>query len=532
MAQAYFSLVTTTGKIKMAQSAAGGDAVTITHFAIGDGNGAETNPSAASTALVREVWRTQVESVITDPDNPSAILVTAIIPTNAGGWWMREFGIFDQAGSMIAVAKPVSQYKPTALEGQLEDIRYEFQIIIGENANVTLLVDPSLLFATRAWVENRRIPMGQLMRLPWLPVLSMTLSSAPGNPAVGDSYLVPSNATGIWLANIGKIAEWNGTSWNYVLPPDGHGISLPDGRIFERIGGAYVEKLALDVQSGKWSYAISGGTANALTATLSPAPAALAAGMHITVLVSTANTAAATLNVNGLGAVPIVTATGATLSAGDLPAGMPVDLVYSGTSWVLSPTVMMRGKMDVFSATGTFTWVCPAGVYRVKATVTGAGGGGSRASANQPGSSGGAGGTAIGYVSVVPGTSYTIIVGTGGVAGNYGSGGTVEGKPGSSSAALGLTGNAGSGATLLTNGAGGNASGGALNLRGGDGQDAVSNSTGFSANGGSSFWGGGLSSGTSDGAKGVTPGTGGCSAYGGFDIAGGAGADGIVVLEY
>ena len=342
MAQAYFSLVTTNGKIKLAQSAAGGDPVVITHFAIGDGNGAETNPTAASAALVREVWRTPVESVVTDPDNPSAILVTAIIPTNAGGWWMREFGIFDQTGSMIAVAKPVSQYKPTALEGQLEDIRYEFQIIIGENANVTLLVDPSLLFATRAWVENRKIPMGQLMRLPWLPVVSMTLSSAPGNPVVGDTYLVPSNATGIWAANIGKIAEWNGSSWNYIAPPDGHGVSLQDGRIFERVGGSYIEKTALDAQSGKWISATDTGALNALSITLAPAPASRPA--YLIVRPSSTNTGPVSLTIVGFASVSILRRGGAALVPGDLAANVPAALVWNGTAYeLLNPVVPVPG---------------------------------------------------------------------------------------------------------------------------------------------------------------------------------------------
>ncbi|MBB4954409.1 hypothetical protein H4S14_004174 [Agrobacterium vitis] len=250
MAQAYFSLVTHAGRIKLAQSAAGGDPVTITHFAVGDGNGADTNPTANSTALVREVWRTQVESVATDPDNPSAILVTAIIPTNAGGWWMREFGIFDKSGTMIAVARPVSQYKPTALEGQLEDIRYEFQIIIGEAANVTLLVDPSLIFATRDWVQTRKIPMAQMNRLPWLPVVSMTLTAPPANVVQGEAYLVPSNASGLWAGKGGMIAEWVGTAWFYSTPTDGHGVSLPDGRVFMRIAGQYVELLASEIRAG------------------------------------------------------------------------------------------------------------------------------------------------------------------------------------------------------------------------------------------------------------------------------------------
>lgn len=95
--------------------------------------------------------------------------------------------------------------------------------------------------------------MSQLTRLPWLPVASMTLSSAPGNPLLGDTYVVPSNATGIWAANVGKLAEWTGSGWNYISPPDGHGIGLPDGRIFVRIAGVYTSLAATqsEVNSGQ-----------------------------------------------------------------------------------------------------------------------------------------------------------------------------------------------------------------------------------------------------------------------------------------
>lgn len=241
MAQAYFSLVTAAGRIKLAASASGGPQVTITHFAIGDGNGAESNPTSASTALVHEVWRTGVESVIIDPDNPSAVLVSAIIPTAIGGWWMREFGIFDAAGTMIAVAKPVSQYKPTAIEGQLEDIRYEFQIIIGEAANVTLLVDPSVLLATREWVTSRKITMSQLHVAPFVPVLSFTTNAPPASPPVGALYAVPNAATGTWAGHGQKLAEWTGSAWALIATPNGHVIGTPDGNLHRKLAGNYTK---------------------------------------------------------------------------------------------------------------------------------------------------------------------------------------------------------------------------------------------------------------------------------------------------
>lgn len=336
MAQSYFSLLTTVGRNKLALAASGGAALTITALAIGDGNGAETSPTAASTALVREVWRTAVESVGIDPANPSAVLVAAIIPTTAGGWWMREFGVFDTDGDMIAVAKPVSQYKPTALEGQLEDILYEFQIIVGETANVTMLVDPSVLLASRNWVSTRKIPMGQLMRMPWLPVISMSLTAPPSAPAVGDTYLVAAGATGAWAGYEGKIAEWSGTAWGYVLAPNGHGIALPDGRIFERVAGEYIEKIALDSQSGKWNFGIAGGTANALTVNLSPTPASMASirGVPIYIMTGAAkNTAAMTVNLNGFGNVPLKTEALADMAPNAVPANTIIAVIYDGVQF-------------------------------------------------------------------------------------------------------------------------------------------------------------------------------------------------------
>ncbi|APX70546.1 MULTISPECIES: phage tail protein [unclassified Brucella] len=379
MAQNYFSIVTHIGRNKLALSAAGGAAVTITHFAIGDGNGAEVNPTAASTALVREVWRTPVESVVIDPLNPSAVLVTSIIPTAVGGWWMREFGIFDVDGDMVAVAKPVSQYKPTALEGQLEDIRYEFQIIIGETANVTMLVDPSVLLASRDFVEKRKVPVAQLSLTPWVPIKSMTVIAPPTNPAAWDTYIIPTDATGAWAGQAQKLAEWNGSAWNIVTPPEGHGVSLPNGRVFERVGGAYIEKPALDAQSGKWNYAAATGTANALVVNLDPAPQSMPTGMKIRVLVATTNTGAATIAVNGAAAVAIRYADGSDLFPGELVAGRTVDLIRqpNGVWTVLTPTegflrLTTKGARDsqinvpLASDIGTTSTVC------AQVTITGA----------------------------------------------------------------------------------------------------------------------------------------------------------------
>ncbi len=97
--------------------------------------------------------------------------------------------------------------------------------------------------ASRSWVGSERSG-DQAQSSAWLPVISMTTTARSPIPHSGDTYLIPTGATGVWAANTGKIAEYLDGAWSYAAPVDGHGISLPDGRIFERIGGVFTEGLA------------------------------------------------------------------------------------------------------------------------------------------------------------------------------------------------------------------------------------------------------------------------------------------------
>ncbi|MGV2183658.1 DUF2793 domain-containing protein [Rhizobium rhizogenes] len=172
----------------------------------------------------------------------------------------------------------------------------------------------------------------------WVPVISMTITAPPATPTTGDIYLVPTGATGAWVANAGYIAEWVGTKWAFTAPSNGHGISLPSGQVFEKVAGTYVEKLALDAQCGKWTYAVAGGTSSKLTATLAPVPASYASviGMALRLAINATNPGAATLNVNSLGELPIKTMLGLDIGRGDLPAGSTVTLICTGTTWALA----------------------------------------------------------------------------------------------------------------------------------------------------------------------------------------------------
>lgn len=113
----------------------------------------------------------------------------------------------------------------------------------------------------------------------WTAVISSTLSSAPGAPARGDTYLIPAGATGIWATNVGQIAEWTGSEWMYTTPPDGHGISLPSGRIFVRMAGTYGELLASDTFKGLVELATIAEAKAGLSSVLAVTPEGLAAAV-------------------------------------------------------------------------------------------------------------------------------------------------------------------------------------------------------------------------------------------------------------
>ncbi|MBB4956234.1 hypothetical protein H4S14_004331, partial [Agrobacterium vitis] len=182
------------------------------------------------------LWLAVTSMTVSSPPASPASGDTYLIPLGASGVWSANVGKIAQwTGSAWAYLTPPNGHGISLPDGRI------FERING--AYVEFL-------ASRDWAANRTAAVTKLSRLPWLPVLSMTLSSAPGSPAVGDTYLIPSNATGIWATNVGKIAEWVDASWSYLTPPDGHCISLPDGRVFERIAGTYTELLASEIRAG------------------------------------------------------------------------------------------------------------------------------------------------------------------------------------------------------------------------------------------------------------------------------------------
>ncbi|WP_236721586.1 phage tail protein [Edwardsiella piscicida] len=157
MATKYLALLTNIGAAKLAKAAALGSKVEITQMAVGDGNGVLPTPNPAQTALVHEMRRAPLNMLTVDPANASQIIAEQVIPEDVGGWWIREIGLFDKDGDMIAVANCAETYKPQLQEGSGRVQAIRVILIVSSTEAVTLKIDPAVVLATRQYVDDKVI---------------------------------------------------------------------------------------------------------------------------------------------------------------------------------------------------------------------------------------------------------------------------------------------------------------------------------------------------------------------------------------
>jgi hypothetical protein len=155
MAQ-FYTVLTQTGQAKMANAIALGTMIEITALAVGDGNGSLPNPDASRTALVNEVRRAPINRVDVDGDNPNWLIVEQVLPPDVGGWTIREVGLFDADGDLVGYGNYPETYKPTLDQGSGRTLTIRMVLEVTHTAAVTLRVDPSVVLATRKYVDDQR----------------------------------------------------------------------------------------------------------------------------------------------------------------------------------------------------------------------------------------------------------------------------------------------------------------------------------------------------------------------------------------
>jgi hypothetical protein len=154
MSQTYFAILTDRGEAKLANAQALGTQVQYSHMAVGDGNGNLPVPDRLQPALVREQYRAGLNELKVDPLNASQIIAELVIPENIGGWWIREMGIYDADGDLVAVANCPPSYKPQLAEGSGRTQVLRMVLIVASTAAVQLKIDPSVVLATRAYADS------------------------------------------------------------------------------------------------------------------------------------------------------------------------------------------------------------------------------------------------------------------------------------------------------------------------------------------------------------------------------------------
>ena len=143
----YVAMLTDIGAAQLASAAATGTPLSWTHMAVGDGNGVTPIPSKLQTALIHENLRLPLNRLTARADRP-VIVAELILPSIVGGWWVREVGLYDSAGRLVAVANYPATFKPTQGQGTGRTQGIRMQLLVSSTANITLLDDPTLVAPT------------------------------------------------------------------------------------------------------------------------------------------------------------------------------------------------------------------------------------------------------------------------------------------------------------------------------------------------------------------------------------------------
>ena len=149
----YYTILTKVGQAKIANAIAYGRQLQITQFALGDGNGASYEPDESQTALKHEVYRANVSNVVVSDETINMLEINMAVPADQGGWVVREMGVYDADGDLIAISKTPDDPKPGAGSGAAKDVVYRLFIVVANAEAIEIKIDPTVAVATKAEVQ-------------------------------------------------------------------------------------------------------------------------------------------------------------------------------------------------------------------------------------------------------------------------------------------------------------------------------------------------------------------------------------------
>ncbi|HBV0023253.1 TPA: phage tail protein [Escherichia coli] len=552
----YYAILTNQGAARLANATMLGSKLNLTQMAVGDANGVLPTPDPAQTKLINQKRIAPLNLLSVDPNNQSQIIAEQIIPENEGGFWIREIGLYDDEGVLIAVANCPETYKPQLQEGSGRTQTIRMILVVSNTEAITLKIDPSVVLATRKYVDDkiseheqsRRHPDASLTAKGFTQLSSATNSTSETLAATPRAVKIAYDlANGKYTAQDATTARKGLVQLSSATNSDSETLAATPKAVktaYDLANGKYTAQDATTARKGLVQ--LSSAT-NSTSETQAATPKAvkavydLANGKQPADATLTALAGLATVadklpyfTGNDTASLTTLTNVGRDILAKTSKQEVIHYLGLGATNGYVGRLVNTR----VFTSSGTYTPT--PGTKRIRVTITGGGGGGGgcKAISNNEtffGAGGGAGGTIISIMTPTQ-NSYPVTIGAGGAGGVSATYGINGGN--SLFASLIAPGGAGGGKSGVTNTNGGNGgvpSTGDINIIGGCGGDGQSGNIGVSGEGGTSYWGGGGRAGAGGGVSGKAYGSGGGGAYdagySGTSMTGGKGAAGICIIE-
>lgn len=149
----FMAILTNVGAAKLANANALGLPWKLTALGVGDANGTDPVPSATQTRLINERRRAPLNQLLIDPVNAAVVIAEQVIPADVGGWWIREVGLYDADGDLVAVSNCAPSFKPVLSQGSGRTQIVRMNFIVSSTGNITLKIDPAVVLATREYVD-------------------------------------------------------------------------------------------------------------------------------------------------------------------------------------------------------------------------------------------------------------------------------------------------------------------------------------------------------------------------------------------
>lgn len=274
----FFAILTKVGEAKQANADALGIPWNISQMGVGDAHGTDPIPDRLQTKLINERRRAPLNQLMIDPLNPSVLIAEQVIPADVGGWWVREIGLYDADGDLVAVANCAPSFKPMLSQGSGRTQIVRMNFIISSISNVVLKIDPAIVLATREYVDrsidavlpadkkagtytqvtiNSRGIVVSGKSPTTLAGYGITDALPNKNPLPGGSIDIHGDyyafLTSPLESSVAQNCYWNGTAWyRHDISRPAVCITLDDGRFSVRRVGAGQNPIVWQTMSPVW----------------------------------------------------------------------------------------------------------------------------------------------------------------------------------------------------------------------------------------------------------------------------------------